>query len=78
VDVIFSVCNQAIGALDAWATYAEEHERSLAGRIGRFIPRLPRAAHTESGSVRTAFIASVVGIPAAVAAGLITYLLGWG
>jgi hypothetical protein len=78
VDVIFAICTQAIGALDARASEAEERERSLAGKIERVLPRLPRAAVAPSGHLRTAFVASIVGIPSALAVAFIAYALGWG
>ena len=79
VDVIFAVCNQAIGVLDAKATEAEEHEKTLAGKVERVTRRRRRSLpRSESGHLRTAFIASIVGIPAALVVAFIAYLLGWG
>jgi hypothetical protein len=75
---ILAVCNQAIGVLEAQAEDAEEHEQSLAAKvegITRIAPGLPRDG---TGHLRTTFLASIVGIPAALAVAFIAYLLGWG
>jgi hypothetical protein len=77
-DVIFAVCHEAIGVLDARATEAEEHEGSFKGKLERVTGRNRRSlARKESGQLRRAFVAFVVGIPAALVAAYIAFRLGW-
>jgi hypothetical protein len=73
VDVIFAVCNQAIGALDARATEAEEHERSLAGKIERVVGREP----TGSGRVRGLVVGFIVALVAGLVAVYMAFRFGW-
>jgi hypothetical protein len=78
-EAIFAVCNQAVGLLEAWASDAEKHEQTFTGKVERVTrwmrPHLPR---DHGGNVRTALIASIVGIPAALLVAYVAYLLGWG
>jgi hypothetical protein len=74
---ILAVCNQAIGVLESQAEDAEEHEQSLAGRMER-VTRTPGFPRAQTGHLRTAFLASLVGIPGALIVAYIAYLLGWG
>jgi hypothetical protein len=73
VDVIFAVCHQAIGAIDARATEAEEHEQSLAGKVERVIGREPSG----SGHVRGIAVGFVVALIAALVAAYLAFRFGW-
>jgi hypothetical protein len=67
---IFAVCNQAIGALDAWASEAEEDEQSVGGKIRALRgdrPARPRRDHHVVGWV--------LGVTGAVIAGLVVAYL---
>jgi hypothetical protein len=78
VDVIFTVSNQAIGALDVWADEADEHEQSLAGKIERITGRSRRgSSRTESGHLRSGFIAATLGIPPALVVAYLAHRFGW-
>lgn len=79
VDVIFAVCNQALGVLEARAIEAEEHEQSLAGKVERVTrARRSRQPKEPDGHVRRALIASLVGIPSALLVAYLVYRFGWG
>ena len=75
---ILAVCNQAVGVLEAQAEDAEEHEQSLAGKMERATRVTPGLPRDHAGNLRTAFLASFVGIPAALIVAYLAYLLGWG
>jgi hypothetical protein len=79
VDAIFAVCNQAVGVLDLLATEAEEHEKSLAGKIERVIGvhRKPRRESVNGGHLRSAFIASIVSIPSLLVVAYLVFRFGW-
>jgi hypothetical protein len=80
VDVIFAVCNQALGVLDARATDAEEREREAAEKKQAEPARRVRDGRQKSetgGHLRTAIVASLVGIPSALLVAYLVYLFGW-
>ena len=77
-DAIFAVCNQALGVLDMRATEAEEREASLAGKIERLTGTPRRHPRESNGQLRTAFLVSLVGVPAALLVAYLVYLFGWG
>ena len=79
VDAIFAVCNQAVGVLDLLATEAEEHEKSLAGKIERVVGvhRKPRR-ESGGGGLRGAFVASIVSIPSLLVVAYLVFRFGWG
>lgn len=79
-DAIFAVCNQALGVLDMRATEAEAHERSFAGRVARAFGRRGQRRRVGEGGtpIRTAFVVSLVGIPAALLVAYLVYAFGWG
>lgn len=78
-EAIFAVCNQALGVLDMQATEAEEHEKSLAGKIERLIGirRKPRRESESGGQLRSTFIASIVSIPSLLAVAYLVFRFGW-
>jgi hypothetical protein len=73
VDVIFAVCNQAIGVLEAKAMEAEEHEHSLAGKVERVAGRERSASGHLSGVV----LGFVVALAAGLVAAYVAFRLGW-
>ena len=80
-DAIFAVCNQAIGVLEARTTEAEEHEHSLVGRLERITGtarRNRRRQGVSGGHLRTALLASIVGIPSTLLVAYIVFRFGWG
>jgi hypothetical protein len=78
VDVIFSVCRQAVGSLDARAIEAEEHEQSLAGKVERITGSNRRSlSRNASGGIRGAFVAFIVGVPATLVGAYLAFRFGW-
>jgi hypothetical protein len=73
VDAIFAVCNQALGVLDMRATEAEEHARSLAGKVERITGSTRRSGEHVSGLV----IAFVIALVAALVAAYLAFRFGW-
>jgi hypothetical protein len=75
---ILAVCNQAIGVLEAQAEDAEEHKQSRVEQVERGTRIAVGRPFGPTGQLRTAFLASIVGIPAALIVAYLGYLLGWG
>jgi len=77
VDVIFAVCNQALGVLEARATDAEERERSLAGKVERVTGRTEQTTVRGEGHLRPAITSALLGIPAALVVAFLAHHFGW-
>jgi hypothetical protein len=72
-DMILSVCNQAIGALDAVATEAEEREASLGRKLARVLP----GSRGRKGDGHGILVAIVVTVAGGLIVTYLAFRLGW-
>jgi hypothetical protein len=79
VQTILAVCNQAIGALDAAARQAEEHEQSLAGKLGWVTGRSRGggSGSSSAGGPQGFVVAFAVALVAALVAAYLAFRFGW-